>query len=133
MGPMGPKGDTGPAGPLLTTLPSGATVYGIAGVDVQGSVAGTGEISLPYPFTTEPNVAVVQYHGTDLHCTGTADAPTAPPGYLCFYVESQSAVSGPVLMYGYDGIPGNSTKRGAVIAAGFTGAGYVFGTWAATG
>jgi len=112
-GPTGSSGPTGPSGPTglsgLTgasglrglsawdTIPTGRTVTGVDGFS--GQYPGTvGQYFLPVhlpakmpvPITTDTlvNFAADSYAVTpenDAACTGTAAAPTAPPGMVCIY------------------------------------------------
>jgi Collagen triple helix repeat (20 copies) len=119
-GPPGPPGQPGPGGlrgvegapgakgePGLSALdpvPSGRTIQGVVGLDVQAD-AGTADWGV---LMTMPMRAPAVLADADVHianaplsgetpaeqavCTGTAAAPTAPPGHLCIYVgESLNA------------------------------------------
>jgi hypothetical protein len=146
LGQVGPQGNPGTNGVnggngkdgatiTPTTLPVGTTVTGTYGTYSSGSTPySTDAVSFPEPFSTEPTAIYVAKGGTNLHCTGTLDAPTAPSGYICFYESIESPGSFITLLYGYDGLPRDSMKRGvAIIGGGGSSINYTYGTWAATG
>jgi Collagen triple helix repeat (20 copies) len=107
-GPAGPKGDKGdPGASALAPVPSGQTIQGVIGLDVDAQ-SGAGDwgvlMSMPMPATkvlTDDDVHVdvttwVPLEPGDLQptspedpaaCAGTVAAPSAPPGQVCIYVQ----------------------------------------------
>jgi hypothetical protein len=121
VGPQGPQGAVGPQGPqgirgvsAFDWLPSGAVLRGV----ISGGAQATANSqyfrfseSLPGALThiLSNNTVVVKNNsvvdnncqGECLHsseiqysdnCTGTIQAPTAPPGWLCIYPSSRTNV-----------------------------------------
>ena len=93
-GPRGPKGDTGAAGrSALTPLASGETIRGFVALDVSSPAAGAffgATASYPIPLAAPPAAAYIDNLTAGERCTGTHNAPTAPPGTLCVYVNQAS-------------------------------------------
>lgn len=99
-GPPGPPGPTGATGSTGATGPRGFSAWDVipSGVTVTGAFTrvevGNGvyyeQISLPGLTPAPLTDGRVNYNGfvaddADLSCTGTASAPTAPPGKVCIY------------------------------------------------
>jgi len=150
MGPQGAQGAQGPVGPAgYDLIPSGKTVYGVVGADYYSSAANVDwadSASLigiaPVAFGNEL-VAVSNSGAVDNECggatclsaeeqahsgacTGSYEAPTAPPGWLCIYPVSANnakTITGSAL-------PAGSSRTGFVLrwktvntgATGFRGA-----------
>lgn len=138
-GPQGPTGNTGgtgntgPEGPFPSTLPSGKTIVGV--FDVEGVSSGaisstgslaTGSISYLYEAPSQ-KVVYVAAGGSDPHCTGTFEAPTAPAGYTCIYEKGNSNAGSHGVNF--------QTATGVALYVFSTAAGMfeIHGTWAATG
>jgi hypothetical protein len=117
-GPAGPTGETGATGPAgadgadgadglsaFDTVPSGTTIHGVVGLDVDATAAGGdwGTLeTMGMPGTaelTDDDVAINVDGWEDLggntaptttdadaDCTGTPTNPTAPAGTVCIYV-----------------------------------------------
>jgi hypothetical protein len=121
------------------TIPSGVTVTGnwYAAPSNGNATVGFAEVSLPAlaPADIESansNMGAGTTGGTDndATCTGTATAPTAPAGKICFYVGFQTGVNG-LAAYSSNG-PHN---RGAAVSVTGTSAAansYARGGWAYT-
>lgn len=96
-GDKGATGDTGPAGPLLDVLPSGRSLTGYFAVS--GHKTGASDfvpessLSFATPVAAAPTTEVVTTTPTT-NCPGTAAAPTAAPGYLCFYTDIKNGGTG---------------------------------------
>jgi hypothetical protein len=146
-GPAGPKGDKGDPGlSPLDPVPSGKTLQGVIGLDVDAT-AGGGDwgVLMTMPMAanallTDDDVYVNVQHWTNLGgntppsttdanagCTGTPANPTAPPGRVCIYVQhSTNAVD----LFGY----GVNSRQGFKLN--FTnsviGDAFVDATWAYT-
>jgi hypothetical protein len=102
--PAGPKGDTGAKGvkgdrgaSAWDIIPSGVTVTGVwgqptnfeAGAYPNFSIALPGRAAIPLTQETvnfAPNDSGVTIDD-DPTCTGTGQAPTAPPGKVCLYLD----------------------------------------------
>lgn len=95
-GAVGPTGATGPhgvqgiAGPVTTTAPAGSTQRGtfvLRGYETAGQFIG-GSISFPLQLADVP-IGVIEVpwlaNPKPAHCSGTPQAPTADPGYVCLY------------------------------------------------
>jgi hypothetical protein len=108
-GPAGPPGPTGAAGKdgqpgapgrsALEPLRSGETIRGVVGavehVDTGNGVTGFGVMeTFPIPAPQPVPSANVAVDGTNSdvtnRCTGTVEAPTAPPGVVCVYRQSST-------------------------------------------
>ena len=102
-GPAGPAGLTGPAGKdgqpgapgrsALEPLRSGETIHGVVGADEHVDTANSGTTfgvveTFPVP-APQPlqggDVSVDGASDVGNRCTGTLEAPTAPPGVVCIY------------------------------------------------
>ena len=114
-GPTGAKGDRGPAGPkgdegekgdtggpgrsALSPLQAGETVRGIIGNNAIATAAAqafSGYASLPVPAPApldNDTVHIKTYDDPDELCTGTAAAPSAPPGHACIYLTGTTGVN----------------------------------------
>jgi len=116
-GPAGPAGATGPAGPAgakgdpglsaLDPVPSGRTIHGVVGLDVDAetdgkdwgvlmtmpmsgsAVLGDGDVHIAHVAPTSGESAAEQ-----AACTGTPAGPTAPPGKVCIYVQDSANAAG---------------------------------------
>lgn len=117
------------------TVPSGVTLRGSWGLDTEAGGAGDyrAYISFAADFGSalDPEFAGT---GTTAHCTGTAAAPTAAPGFLCYYqwngsqagVDSITAIDGSNINTRYGGAVGLNSSAAAGDDV------YANGTWAAT-
>jgi len=122
------------------TIPSGVTVTGnwYAAPSNGNGTLGFDEVDLPAlaPANIEganSNMGAGTTNGTDndATCTGTAPAPTAPAGKLCFYVGFQTGVNG---LAGFSS-NGPHNRGGVVSVTGTAAAGtssYARGGWAYT-
>jgi hypothetical protein len=96
-GVQGPKGDIGPAGPFPTTLPSRRTITG--SFSISGATAPDfGNVSFTYPLAgplDATHTPSVSDSGTSdpTHCAGSAQLPTAAPGFFCLYLSHTANVS----------------------------------------
>jgi hypothetical protein len=112
-----------------TEIPSGLTVTGRWGFDVDSDGTGDWGTSISYPVPM-PTSLLVRYIGPSNpappQCTGTVSLPTAAPGFLCVYQGSAFSLS-------FTSSLGNS-RFGTSIYFDTGGAGdnYAYGTWAAT-
>ena len=122
------------------TIPPGTTVTGswdaAPSTDASGSL-GFNEITMParasVPLSSSTvNMAAGTTNGTDndAACTGTATAPTAPEGKLCFYVGFQTGLT-ELEAFGSNGDP---SLGGAVRVTGAASGDsrYARGSWAYT-
>jgi hypothetical protein len=144
IGPSGPAGQTGPAGPTTTMAPSGITQTGVIVVGDQAPGEGefaSGSISFPLRLASAPIVDQLSYGGTDTHCKGSKENPTAAPGYLCIYLissENAGAFQASDAGYFYPQQPANSNfgagPFGVVLTARAAGKGRlaVWASWAVT-
>ncbi len=126
------------------SIPSGTTVTGAFGLQHFFSASGASQdhlreaVSLPGPAPTALDDSDVNFaNGTapvddDATCTGTPDAPTAPPGKACLYLLASGGLTTEVQG---EGMPTSGGSRyGFVIRSdndGGAGTG-VYGTWAYT-
>jgi len=120
-GSQGPRGPRGSAGTSLlgASVPSGKTITGAWGgryIAPQLAFNNSYLISVSFPLRAPAplddanvNVAPNTVAGDpDPSCTGSADAPTAPPGKVCIYIGS----SNNALVTGFSLIaPGSGTSR----------------------
>ena len=85
-----------PASGISGMIPSGVTVTGTSGLDLQ-IIDGVGDYGFPVTLPARAPVALtfdmINFGGTaaetadnDPTCTGTVDNPTAPPGKVCLYI-----------------------------------------------
>ena len=92
--PSGPRGLQGEAGrSALEPLRSGETIRGVIGGVFKVDSEGTFTVFEAFPIPAPVAVAgdSVDVNGDDEtggRCTGTASAPTAPPGVVCMYAAS---------------------------------------------
>ncbi len=139
-GPQGPKGETGTSGEkgepgtFLSALPSDKTltgVYGISGqIQTSGDASAEDAISFQIPLPEPPVEDIFIGGAPTTECPGTVNDPTAAPGYLCLYEQSDFGVE-PALK----AEPTGSGKSGfAVFIPGSTVEGPYndYGTWAVT-
>ena len=143
-GEKGDKGDRGDAGPYISTLPSGQTlsgVYAFGGPADAPSQMFFGGIAFVIPLEAPPAVEVFEAgEAATEHCSGSATAPTAAPGYLCVYEYNASTVRQAGSLQAYDFQFPLVVGRNAATASGATlwirsnGAGstYSEGAWAVT-
>jgi hypothetical protein len=130
-----------PASGLSGMIPSGVTVTGLAGEDLAVIAPGADHgipVMLPARTSVVLTDALVNFAGTaaetsdnDPTCTGTADAPTAPPGQVCLYLYGSGSATA------IEGIGSNHLgDKGFWIYWNATGAAgddmYVWVTWAYT-
>ena len=97
-GPAGSDGQPGaPGRSALEPLRSGETIRGVVGGDEHAATGnGTNDFGvletfpIPAPQPVREEDVAVDGGASDLgnRCTGTADAPTAPPGVVCIYADS---------------------------------------------
>ena len=130
-GPQGPKGDTGQPGPFPSTLPAGKTIVGV--YDLEGTAAAvnglvTGDISYLYAAPDQTEV-YVKNGVSNPNCTGTANAPTAPPGFTCIYEISASNAQAENRGINFS----RDSGVGLYVYSGAAGHFLMYGTWAATG
>jgi hypothetical protein len=98
-GTRGPTGPPGPAGAVTATLPSGKTLRGRWAVSGVSPDAAPGDIesdalSFGAQLSAAPKRVFVFTAGSGgTQCPGTADAPEAAAGILCFYVEYQNNIN----------------------------------------
>jgi hypothetical protein len=98
-----------------------------------------GSISFPLELSAAPIVDEISGTSTDSHCTGTAAAPTAAPGYLCVYIRLDGLTAnggdqGPLFIEDPSTLHDGAAPFGALVSctvAG-TGDGFVMGSWAVT-
>jgi hypothetical protein len=128
-GPTGATGATGATG-FTETLPSGKTETGDWNVTIVGAVSGgtpgaVGSISFPIPLASHGAAGesfVFNKEQTENKefgssgCSGSVEAPAAPPGKLCVYTkgEQMENVSG-TLFAVEPGFTGSFGKSGAVL------------------
>jgi len=147
-GKRGAEGPKGEPGPLLSTLPSGKTLYGaysITGNAVsEANDRASTQVSLSTPLAAAPSESVlVPYGGPNpdpTHCPGTAASPAASPGTLCVY-EGQRGNATATKVCGVaaevlcgTGTEGSADRFGAsIITFAVTNGVYdSWGTWAVT-
>jgi hypothetical protein len=150
-GAKGDKGDKGDPGTSVfaSSLPSGQTMKGVWGGRFPTPTANTYQdsprIGFPVPAPAGLTDAQVSFPaGTanaapadlDPTCTGTAEAPTAPAGKVCVYVDSQSASVTSLVAQQLDGENSEQSKLGFGVVVTATGAANAStvarGTWAYT-
>ncbi len=149
--PVGAKGDKGDPGMSVfdSSIPSGQTVKGVWGgiyaTPTVNSYFYAPRIGFPVPAPAGLTDAQVSFPaGTanaapgdlDPTCTGTAEAPTAPAGKVCVYVDSQSASVTSLAAQQLDGENSEQSKLGFGVVVTATGAANAStvarGTWAYT-
>jgi len=104
--PAGAKGDKGDPGTSIfaESIPSGQSVKGVWGGRFATPTVNTyrNDLRVPFPVAAPAGLTDAQVSfpvGTahvaaseeDATCTGTADAPTAPGGKVCIYVDAQTS------------------------------------------
>jgi hypothetical protein len=121
-GPAGAPGAVGAPGPrgvsAWETIPSGQTVVGVFGDASPNDKAGSSALSITLPAAanvplTHENVNFAFSSigaDTDLSCTGSAQAPTAPAGKVCVYVHSSSGIDAETA-FGFAGIASRNGFR----------------------
>ncbi len=141
-GPSGPTGATGATGArgvsAWDTIPSGQTVTGNFGA-TSGTFVGLYDQSIPLPAKAPVGLthqtvnfgpdSLAETVDDDAACTGSAAAPTAPPGKVCLYPYSVSGVSN------LGGFRANNLSDSAFYLGGFVetdGNVSIFLTWAYT-
>jgi hypothetical protein len=88
----------GIAGPVTTTAPAGSTQRGafvLRGYETAGQFIGS-SISFPLQLAAAPIGVIEVPWATSpkpAHCSGTPQAPTADPGYVCLYDRFSTNVS----------------------------------------
>jgi hypothetical protein len=159
-GNNGAPGAPGPAGDPWTaggTLPVGSTETGAWSVpapvtgteESPGSAQSRVPISFPIPLANELNFAHTEYvkkGAIGANCTGTAENPTAPSGFLCVYASiepsGENGGSGNITVFLKAGgslspPPFGASKSGSVLITTITqveaGQQDLLGTWAVTG
>ena len=138
-GPQGPKGDKGdPGRSALEPLHSGETVTGGFDLDSQNPAPG-GDfrewIAFPVPSASPVPAANVHVDGSGTEpCTGSPDAPTAPPGHVCVYTVSTSNTNAAADLVAFPMGHDVADRHGFIITYNNAAAGDVFwwGTWAYT-
>ncbi len=140
-GETGPRGETGSRGfSAWDPIPAGQTVTGSFVYDSQAVIFGdySTEVALPAlaPVAltnTTVNFSPDIYAGTtddDAACTGSAGAPTAPPGKVCVYMDATDNDTA-----GAIGAAATPARTGFIIAWTDDGANadvYIRGSWAYT-
>ncbi len=142
-GPPGAKGDTGARGPSAwDTIPPGTTVTGNF-QEYGTGLAGSYEDPIAFPGRAPAPVSAEQVDfaadsrtetaDDDPTCTGTAQAPSAPPGKVCLYLEQAPTPGGAAgVLSGDVGRP-DSTRGFTIFWSLNTSSDYRFyGTWAYT-
>jgi hypothetical protein len=147
-GEKGAEGPPGPQGSIAGTLPHGVTETGAWVVRVELPNEKEFKIfTIPISFTSRlvsalegSNVEYVKKGATGANCTGNAEAPTAPSGFLCVYGEGE-----PRVVAGLVEKAAGSQATGASIAGAYLVYGAstgeketepgnnAYGTWAVTG
>jgi hypothetical protein len=126
---------------LPAEVPLGATVRGTIGAQLYTPTTfdeGSANASLPIPAPVGLTDAFVTVAGggddTDGACTGTSDAPTAAPGYVCIYPYSTSNIGGSWNPFGAIWGVGDGTKWGFQVSwnAAIAGGTYFYANWAYT-
>jgi hypothetical protein len=147
-GSSGARGPAGPAGEsALAPLPTGRTIHGVAGANLQDSNFAPGNdfgvnAVLPIPARNNLTDAQVSVNVAgavggptttdgDPGCTGTPAAPTAPAGRVCIYVASATNA---VTLQGLSAAGAAGTPYGfrLVWNSANTGDTFVDATWAYT-
>jgi hypothetical protein len=133
-GPQGPKGDKGDAGPpgsnvnVGEPLASGKTEYGTIGAESQVAgaveIASNAQLPIPAPVALENSHVLV---APDAHCTGSAEAPTAAPGFVCIYPYFEDA---PATGFVWGGEKSKYGFQMSFVSTGVSSA--VFANWAYT-
>ncbi len=117
----GQNGTTG----FTETLPSEQTETGTwfmrsyateGGETPRGERPAASPISFPIPLA-DPAAIEVRF-GDEAECTGTANAPTAPPGFLCVYSGFSHQAGVNPRVFAPDGVTGGNGVAGKVGAGG---------------
>lgn len=140
-GDRGPAGERGATGAVPTVVASGETVRGTVGAQYPNPAADrefAASASLPIPAPTGLDDDHVQVNGstdeTDDRCSGSAQLPTAPAGYVCIYLysgENSRNIEGFVWGFGLDGAQKLGFQLGWRSQTTQT-VTYAFGNWAYT-
>jgi hypothetical protein len=142
-GVQGPQGVQGIAGPVATTAPSGLTQRGFFYMSAETNYLGPGT-SITFPLELSASPAVVEVpngvpNPDPTHCPGSPQAPSAAPGYLCLYDQSEVNVlqvfAGEYLqVIDAEGRLGDASPFGARLATAPQSAGdsEIAGSWAVT-
>ena len=112
-GPGGLRGADGAAGPpgepgagALDPVPSGRTIQGVIGLDVDAAAGKDWGVLMTMPMRAPTVLADSDVHiahvsptsgesaGEQAACTGTLAGPTAPPGHLCIYIQDSTNAAG---------------------------------------
>lgn len=135
----GPQGLPGPTGAFPSTLSSGTTLKGVWATGFTATASGqylNYAVPFTYAFATAPQPLLVVSgipSTSSKYCPGSPSDPSAAPGYVCIYAETDTAgYSEP-----YSTLTsqiGNATRFGWGLAVGSNSAGvtYLGGSWAAT-
>ncbi|MGH2941543.1 MAG: hypothetical protein ACRDLN_02025 [Solirubrobacteraceae bacterium] len=120
-GPRGPEGPKGDPGPFGGALPSGKTLRGRWAVSGLNADAGAGDvasaaISFGFQLAAPPARRFVLGASDPPQCPGTAAAPEAAPGTLCFYVEFQININNQLETI-IGTTPGATSREGAEVYA----------------
>lgn len=103
-GPPGAKGDPGLS--ALDPVPSGRTIQGVVGLDVDATAGTDWGVLMTLPMRAPTVLSDMEVHiahpsplsgelaAEQTVCTGTVAAPTAPPGHLCIYVQDSTNAAG---------------------------------------
>jgi hypothetical protein len=124
---------------LSGNLSSGETLTGFWNLSGPGGTISyaAGTISFQKPLASAPTVEIVRSGGSGTNCTGSANSPTAPAGYLCIYegvgVNIVPGTNG-YLTYDATGSGAQSSRYGAALYGypDATSSFYAWGTWAVT-
>jgi len=98
-GPAGKEGKEGEPGPFVTTLPSGKSLTGVfqATDGLPANARGFAEatISFTFPLAANPSAQILQVNDPPTEqCPGSAEAPSAAPGFLCLYTAASTGAVG---------------------------------------
>ena len=101
---------------ISSELPSGKTLTGVFqatdALPRKAKSFAEATISFTFPLAASPSVEVIQAGGSaSEHCPGSAEAPSAAPGYLCLYTMSST---GPVGTYSPATEAPGAARNGAV-------------------
>jgi hypothetical protein len=154
-GPEGPQGNQGLHGiqgeegsPWTAggTLPSGETETGTWTVGLN-DIAYMVSLSFTIPLEEAPELGFVNVDGEEApiageeeteyhepeHCTGSAEEPSAPAGYVCIYGASENEIGEEFPGFGWFGAGNINTFQSGAVFPYIAGEGHpAWGTWAVT-